>query len=186
MGAALTTINARGFDGCAIEDITELADVGKGTFYRHFHEKGDVLRELLDMAIDAILGRIAETPPQNASLETVLTSVLAAHRKTYIERPDLFLLFLQAQNMAATRPGSVPELQRPLTRYFEAIDRMVTPVLPPGTDSIKRRRVSCAASAAVAGFVAFAFTGMVDQQDLAGSLESVSQAFLAGVPRLLG
>lgn len=184
LSAALTVINSRGFDGCAIEDITELADVGKGTFYRHFDEKQAILASLFDAAVSDLCARIKSQSPA-ISLETAVKILFAAHTRCYAERRDLFLLFLQAQNMAATRGHAVPALNHALKRYFDELDRTLAPFLP-GSNAATLRRLSCAISAVAGGFVTCTLTGLSDPQTVESNLETVSQAFLMGLSRLVG
>lgn len=46
--AAERLMRDRGGDAVTIQDITDAADVGHGTFYLHFKTKGDVLRPLIE------------------------------------------------------------------------------------------------------------------------------------------
>ena len=180
LDAALTVINARGFGGCTIEDITESADVGKGTFYRHFPDKPGILQELLGIAAEDILTRIQNRRTQITSLESAASVIVCAHSESYASRPDLFLLFLQGQNMAAMRPAAHPSLAQPLARYFTALDEFIAPYVPPG-DEAKRRRLTCAVAASVCGFIACARTGIQNDQDVTASQEPIRQALLAGL-----
>ena len=181
LDAALTVINTRGFDGCAIEDITESADVGKGTFYRHFPDKSGILHELLGTAVEDILVRIQTHRAQMASLETAVSIIVSAHAESYASRPDLFLLFLQGQNMAALHPSAHPGLAQPLARYFASQDEFLAPYLPE-VDDTKRRRLTCAVSATVCGFITFSLSGMQNRQDVASGQDPIRQALLAGLP----
>jgi len=45
--AGLKVIHAHGFNGCSIEDITEVAGVPKGSFYNHFDSKEAFAAEVL-------------------------------------------------------------------------------------------------------------------------------------------
>ena len=44
----------RGFDNVTVADITEAADIGKGTFFTHFPSKRDVFRYLGEQVADAM------------------------------------------------------------------------------------------------------------------------------------
>ena len=46
--AAERLMGQRGVEAVTIQDITEAADVGHGTFYLHFESKAEVLRPLID------------------------------------------------------------------------------------------------------------------------------------------
>ncbi len=185
MDAALAVINLRGFDACSIEDITELADVGKGTFYRHFKDKSAVLRDLLELAIDDLLTRTRARHAQAASLDMAVAAVLGAQAEAFGARPDLFLLFLQAGTMAAVHPTARHGLEVLCNGYFGEVEQMLTPFLPVDTNAASRRRLSCATSAAVGGYVTAALSDRKMPQEIAADLKPVTQAFLAGVPGLL-
>ena len=48
----------RGVEAVTIQDITELADVGHGTFYLHFESKAEVLRPVIDQLAERIHERV--------------------------------------------------------------------------------------------------------------------------------
>jgi AcrR family transcriptional regulator len=185
LDAALTTINAHGFDGCTVEDITELADVGKGTYYRHFQDKPAILQELLLLAVADILGRVDARRTQATSIETAVSVMIAAHIESYNASPAVMLLFLQGQNMAATRPTVLPGLAQPMARYFMELDQLIAPHLPQGVDEARRRRLTCAMAGAVCGFMAMGLTGLKNGQEVTASFDTVNQALLAGLPHWL-
>lgn len=45
----------RGFDAVTVADITEAADIGKGTFFTHFPSKRDVFRYLGEQVVRVVL-----------------------------------------------------------------------------------------------------------------------------------
>lgn len=47
--AALRVMAEKGVDGTAINDITEAADVGFGSFYNHFNSKAEIARAVFDI-----------------------------------------------------------------------------------------------------------------------------------------
>jgi AcrR family transcriptional regulator len=65
--AALTLMAQRGMEGVAINEITEAADVGAGSFYNHFASKEAIYAELTDQvfeefadALDRLVGDVAD------------------------------------------------------------------------------------------------------------------------------
>ncbi len=48
LAVALELFHQKGIYWTKIEDITERADIGKGTFYQHFETKEDLLEVLLE------------------------------------------------------------------------------------------------------------------------------------------
>lgn len=63
MGAALRLMSAKGPDGVAIQDITNAADVGFGSFYNHFSSKEAIFQALKDELIEhyaAALDKLGE------------------------------------------------------------------------------------------------------------------------------
>jgi AcrR family transcriptional regulator len=50
---ALTLEN--GYDAISIRDITQRADVGYATFFRHYHDKDELLQDVLDVVLDELM-----------------------------------------------------------------------------------------------------------------------------------
>lgn len=50
----------RGYDGFAVRDIIERANVGRSTFYEHFESKDDILRESLAHPVEALAASTCE------------------------------------------------------------------------------------------------------------------------------
>ncbi len=185
LDAALNIFNVKGIEGCAIEDITESADVGKGTFYRHFMDKLDILRTLLDLATDDLILRM---PPVNApalSLEDRITQLFNAHTTFLSERSDLFLLFLQGQSMVATRAASIPGLQPPFARYMAELERRVSPVLPAPTDTAETRRLALSISAIICGHITVGMSILSSKHDVINHLDLARQSLLISTSQRL-
>ncbi len=49
MEAGLRTLHSQGFNGCAVQDITQAAGVPKGSFYNHFESKEALALAALEM-----------------------------------------------------------------------------------------------------------------------------------------
>ncbi len=56
--AAEQLMRERGVEAVTIQDITEAADIGHGTFYLHFENKAAVLRPLIDQQAEHLHARV--------------------------------------------------------------------------------------------------------------------------------
>ena len=100
---ALQLFAERGFPSVTVEDITEAADVGKGTFFNYFESKDHVLGVMAEIQ----LGKVREAVTLAESGRQTVHSVL--HR-----------LFLRV----AEEPGRSPDLARALITSFLASERV--------------------------------------------------------------
>jgi AcrR family transcriptional regulator len=96
---ALQLFSERGFPNVTVEDITEAADVGKGTFFNYFESKDHVLGVMAEIQ----LGKVSEALALVADGKQTIQSVF--HH-----------LFLRATE----EPGRSPDLARALISSFLA------------------------------------------------------------------
>ena len=96
---ALRLFAQRGFPNVTVEDITQAADVGKGTFFNYFESKDHVLGVMAEIQ----LGKIHEAAVHAERGDQAIHSVLHS-------------LFLRA----AEEPGRSPDLARALISCFLA------------------------------------------------------------------
>jgi AcrR family transcriptional regulator len=94
---ALQLFAERGFPNVTVEDITEAADVGKGTFFNYFKSKDHVLSVVAEIQ----LGKVREAMKSAEAGKRAIRSVLH----------DLFC-------KVSEEPGRSPELARALLTAF--------------------------------------------------------------------
>jgi hypothetical protein len=56
--AALDVFSEKTVDAATVEEITEKADLGKGTLYQHFSDKEDIVVTLVDEAVNHLIEHI--------------------------------------------------------------------------------------------------------------------------------
>jgi len=109
--SALQLFGERGFANVTVQDITEAADVGKGTFFNYFQSKDHVLGMMAEIQVARVNGAMALVAGGRQSIRSVL------HR-----------LALKL----AEEPGRSPELARAVISAFlastvvrEIVDRRI-------------------------------------------------------------
>jgi AcrR family transcriptional regulator len=90
--AAQDVIAVKGVYLTFIEEITERADVAKGSFYQYFHNRDDLLEVLLTRRLNELRTRIEAAPPIGTFAARVHT--LIGHHLDYFLHHEDFLLFL--------------------------------------------------------------------------------------------
>jgi len=70
--AAMRLFAERGFLNTSVEDITEAADVGKGTFFNYFPTKGHVLQTLAEIQIGNVTAALEDAREGRDSMREVL------------------------------------------------------------------------------------------------------------------
>ena len=97
--SALQLFAQRGFPNVTIEDITEAADVGKGTFFNYFESKDQILGVMAEIQLGKVRQCLEEAIAGKQSIETVLHHLF--HR-------------------VAEEPGRSPQLARAAISSFLA------------------------------------------------------------------
>ena len=183
--AALDVFSEKSIDAATVEEITEKADVGKGTLYQHFEDKGEIVVTLVDEAVKHLIKRIRsyEGPPD--SLEDMLEHLLNAHYEFSLEAKEEFLLLFQGKLLLKLQSESPDELEEPYLRYLEEIENQVSVYLSPRIDPIKIRRLACAVAGFVFGFFSFATIGMTPDE-IETSITPLRRVFVRSLCIFLG
>jgi len=100
---ALKLFSESGFSNVTVEDITEAADVGKGTFFNYFEGKDHVLGLLAEIQLGKVQDALEEARAGNRSIESVVRQLF---------------------QRLAEEPGRSPELARALISSFLLSERV--------------------------------------------------------------
>lgn len=183
LDAALLVFGDLGVESCTVENITERADLGKGTFYRHFEDKAALIRTLLEMAVDQIIERMPR-PEKPRTLDDAVDHIVRAHIAFFMDFTTTYAFLLQNQLTARSRRGFPLMHDEPLLRYIAAVESQLAGARPLAANPRQVRMAACALSGWMAGF--FAAGGLaLKREELAASADDLCQMALHGIATTL-
>ncbi|MHC4467529.1 MAG: TetR/AcrR family transcriptional regulator [Planctomycetota bacterium] len=183
--AALDAFNEKSIDAVTIEEITEKADVGKGTLYQHFEDKEEIVVTLVEDAVEHLIEFIRAYSAEPDTLEEMLEHLLNAHYKFSVKAKEEFMLLFQGKLLLKLESETLDELEEPYLRYLEEIENKVSKYLSPRIDPIKIRRLACAVAGFVFGFFSFAMIGMTPDE-IQTSINPLRRVFVESLVTFLG
>jgi len=98
--AALALFAKKGYAETTVEDITEAADVGKGTFFNYFPSKEHVLMAFGEMQLAKLSTIVQEAKKSDLPMQEVLRTLVLRMTEEPIRNPAIVRALLQA-NLAA-------------------------------------------------------------------------------------
>jgi AcrR family transcriptional regulator len=71
----------KGYEAVTIRDITERADIGYATFFRHYHDKDELLKDVLDVVLTELIDLLGPAIPNadTAMVGTLLFRYVQQH-----------------------------------------------------------------------------------------------------------
>ena len=183
--AALDIFSEQSIDATTVEDITEKADVGKGTLYQHFDDKEEIVVTLVDEAVEHLIEYMRSYDSAPDTLEEMLEHLLNAHYKFLVDSNEEFLLLFQGKLILKLQSETLDDLEEPYLRYLEEIEDQLSTYLSPRIDPLKVRRLACAVAGFVFGFFSFAMIGM-DEKEFDKSIKPLRQVFVKSLCSFLG
>lgn len=185
LSAALEVFTEYGLDATTIEDITQKADLGKGTFYRHFKDKEEIATILVDLSIDELLERLRNTNKLIRTLPEALEHILEAHYKFFLEEFEKFILLFQGRLLVKLERRISEKMEGPYNRYLCELEKLLCPFVGEKIEPMKIRRLACAVAGFVFGFFSFAMIGM-ELEQIESSIQPLRQSFVRSLSSFLG
>ena len=183
--AALGVFSEKSVDAATVEDITDKADLGKGTLYQHFEDKEEIVVTLVGDAVAHLIERIRAYESVPETLEEMLEHLLNAHYEFSVDAAEEFLLLFQGKILLKLQSDTMDELEEPYMRYLKEIEEQVSIYLSPRIAPLKVRRLACAVAGFVFGFLSFAMIGMTSEE-LEKSIEPLRRVFVRSLYTFLG
>jgi AcrR family transcriptional regulator len=183
LAAALEVFSESGVDAATIEEITQRADLGKGTFYRHFSDKAEVMASLVENAIDKLIGKLQDKD-DSRSLEEVLEHIINVHYRFFRDNTEEFILLFQGRLFLKLDRQITEHMEGPFSRYLELIEDLISPFLSEKVDILRIRRFACAVAGFVFGFFSFMMIGM-GSEEIETGIKPLRQSFVKSLTTFL-
>ncbi|WP_455370963.1 TetR/AcrR family transcriptional regulator, partial [Petrachloros mirabilis] len=119
----------KGIYWAKVEDITELADLGKGTFYKYFDSKETIIRVLLEQGLKELLQDTKQAVAEAPSESKILSNVIEARVKFFLKYPDYLLLFHQIRGLMQIQVDAAQELRAIYDGHVKRLAQLVRPVI---------------------------------------------------------
>lgn len=109
--AALDLFAKKGFAETTVEDITDAADVGKGTFFNYFPSKDHILLAFGEMQLGKLQAAVAEVKHSGQSMREFLRSLGVRMTQEPIRNPGIIRTLLQAYLSTTPVRAAMQDLQ---------------------------------------------------------------------------
>jgi AcrR family transcriptional regulator len=121
--AALKLWRKQGFEDTTVDEIAAEAEVGWSTFYYHFANKDDLLRELGGLTAHAVDKDLSFEPGAYPDLESALDAFVASMARHMTTVPREIVLASIGRNMAAI--GNIGDRSLPdAVNFAKTLDRL--------------------------------------------------------------
>jgi AcrR family transcriptional regulator len=110
--AALDLFARKGFTETTVEDITEAADVGKGTFFNYFPSKDHILLAFGEMQLAKLESAVAEARASHEAMPHFLGSLGVRMTQEPIRNPGIIRALLQAYLSTSAVRVAMLDLQK--------------------------------------------------------------------------
>jgi AcrR family transcriptional regulator len=173
----------KGLDLVTVDDITERADVGRGTFYYHFNDTGDLISDLMKEVLTDLIAQIEVACADETELTGLLDAMIKAHVDFFSHRWEDFVLFYQGR-ADLTLAESYQGLETPFMEYLNCIEKLVDSAVVQPISKPVLRRLACAIAGFISGYYSFAVIS-TDDQDVDKTFMSLRSAFVASLARFI-
>jgi AcrR family transcriptional regulator len=112
-----------------VEDITDSADIGKGTFYKYFDSKETIIRVLLEEGFGRLLLKTEEAVHDASSDSKILSAVIGVRVDFFLAHPDYLLLFHQVRGLLQLEGDSAKELRGVYDAHLRSLTRLIKPAI---------------------------------------------------------
>ncbi|NPV52955.1 MAG: TetR/AcrR family transcriptional regulator [Firmicutes bacterium] len=122
LDAAQRVFSEKGFHNATVEEIAELASIGKGTVYLYFKSKVEILVSLIESRIEEIKALILQESLKSATLREKVRNIIAIQFDFYSHYKDFLRVFLsEIGEIRGKLGGRLAEARAGLVELIEGI-----------------------------------------------------------------
>ncbi len=181
--AARSEFAEKGLDSTTISNITERADVGKGTFYYHFKDKEGVIAALIKSIMGELSAAIEDRCAEIFDLPELLDTMIGVHIEFFSNRWEDFVLYFQGRGDLYLKE-SYHGIETPFINYLETMEDLIESAIHGQISRQALRRIACAAAGFVSGYYSFALIASEDE-DVDKTLRSLRGALVSSLTRFI-
>jgi len=137
-----------------VEDITELADQGKGTFYKYFESKDAIVRTLLEEGLEELQAETEQALKDLDSGAMILSAIIEARVDFFLEHQDYLLFFHQVRGMMQLQVGVAKDLREVYDEHLRRLAQSIKPAMAEGGAG-SAREVAMAIAAYTSGLLTY-------------------------------
>lgn len=144
----------KGIYWTTVEDITESADQGKGTFYKYFESKDAIIRILLEEGLGELQAETEQAVQTLDSDVTVLPTIIEARVDFFLKHPDYLLFLHQVRGMMQLEVGVAKDLREVYDRHLRRLAHVIRPIVN-GGGAGRAREIATAIAAYTSGLLTY-------------------------------
>jgi AcrR family transcriptional regulator len=145
----------KGIYWAKIEDITELADQGKGTFYKYFASKEAIICALLKDGLDTLTSKTEQVVQQVATGPKILSAAIEARVDFFLNCPEYLLFFHQVRGMMQLQVGVANDLRAIYDAHLDRLAELIKPAINGADQSGSARDIARAMAAYTSGVLTY-------------------------------
>lgn len=144
----------KGIYWAKVEDITESADLGKGTFYKYFDSKETIIRVVLEEGLDELLSKTEYAVREVSSDAKILSAMIATRVDFFLAYPDYLFLFHQVRGLMQLQVEAAQDLRDVYDAHLRRLAQLVKPAMGTG-GAASAREVATAIAAFTSGLLTY-------------------------------
>lgn len=155
LDVARQLFSEKGIYWAKVEDITEMADLGKGTFYKYFDSKEAILRVLLEEGLDQLLLETERASEEIPRGPRCLSAIIGARVDYFLRHPDALLMFHQIRGLMQLQVEVAKDLRSVYDRHLHRLAKLLEPSLRGVQSGGRARDLATAVAAYTSGLLTY-------------------------------